>query len=383
MTTSFYPPYHLGGDATHVKYLAEALVKEGHEVHVLFSMDAYNLKRKNKSEVKTWNGVKIHILKSPLGKLEPIMNYCFGTQRYTYNYFKKLVKKEKFDVVHHHNISLLGHKILKKIGNYKNLYTAHDYWLTCPKYDRFKFGKICEERKNCFFCCLAHKHPYPIWWNSKDFKCVLNDIDTIIAPSEYMAKNLRNYINKEVKVIYNFVPEPKNVKSQKKYKDYFIFVGQLERHKGILPLIEVFKELKDKKLLAVGTGSLEKEIKDKVRNYKNIKLLGWKSQEELFPLVKDANALMLPSLWGENMPLTIIESYSLGSPAIGTNLGGVPELIEKVDKNLIFDYRDFLSLKGIIENFYKKTYTEKKIKDIYEKSFSSEGYLKKYGELIK
>ena len=45
MTTSFYPPYHLGGDAVHVYYLANELAKIGHEVHVIHSIDAYNLKR--------------------------------------------------------------------------------------------------------------------------------------------------------------------------------------------------------------------------------------------------------------------------------------------------------------------------------------------------
>ena len=50
--TSFYPPYHLGGDATHVKYLAEELAKKGHEVHVLYSLDAYQIKRKNFNVLK-------------------------------------------------------------------------------------------------------------------------------------------------------------------------------------------------------------------------------------------------------------------------------------------------------------------------------------------
>src|SRR2546430_12299608 len=45
MTAAFYPPYHLGGDANHVRYLAEALVAQGHEVHVEYSPAALALKR--------------------------------------------------------------------------------------------------------------------------------------------------------------------------------------------------------------------------------------------------------------------------------------------------------------------------------------------------
>ena len=124
ITSSFYPPHHFGGDAVHAKQLAEALAKEGHKVQVFTSMDAYNLKRKEKRSIQNDNGVIVHRIKSPLGIFEPILNYTFGTQNYTYNYFKNLIKKEKFDVVHHHNISLLGYKILKKIGKYKNFYTS-------------------------------------------------------------------------------------------------------------------------------------------------------------------------------------------------------------------------------------------------------------------
>src|SRR3989344_6602223 len=75
ITNSFYPPYHVGGDATHCKYLAEALVQEGHEVHVIFSYDAYALKKAYGQKEENWNGVKVHKIKSPLKKLEPILNY--------------------------------------------------------------------------------------------------------------------------------------------------------------------------------------------------------------------------------------------------------------------------------------------------------------------
>jgi len=73
MTSSFYPPYHIGGDATHVKYLSEELVKLGHEVHVMFSLDAYRYKKpdfkEHLKETEEVNGVFLHPLRSPLGRL--------------------------------------------------------------------------------------------------------------------------------------------------------------------------------------------------------------------------------------------------------------------------------------------------------------------------
>jgi len=344
ITTSFYPPYHLGGDATHCKYLAEALVKEGHEVHVLFSWDAYGWKKGYVKKEENFNGVIVHKLKSPIGRLEPILNYILGTQHYTYNYFKNLVLKEKFDVVHHHNISLLGPKLLKKINDYKNLYTAHDYWLICPKYDLLKNGKVCEEKKNCALCCLSHKKPYPL------AKVDVHDLDAIISPSEYLAKQLKKYLNKKIVVINNFVPELK-VENKVSEKDYFLFVGQIEDHKGILKLADLFNSI-DKKLIVIGGGSKSHLIK----NTKNVSYLGFKTPNEVYAYMKNANALILPSQWPENNPMVIIESYMLGTPAIASNLGGNPELINLVDSKLCFKWDDFNDLKKIILNFDKKKY---------------------------
>lgn len=377
-TTSFFPPYHVGGDATHVKYLAEALAKEGHDVHVMFSIDAYKLKRKEQPEMpKSWNDVKVHIIEAPSGKLEPIFNYIFGTQKYTYNFFKRLIEKEKFDVIHHHNISLLGYGILKKIGNYKNIYTAHDYWLICHKYDYFKFGKICNKR-TCFTCTLAHRNPYLFHRLGKNFKNALNDIDLIISPSKFMKTELKKYLDNKIEVIYNFVPEAPKKLPHIQHKDYFLFVGQLEKHKGILELIEIFKEIPNKKLLIVGEGSLSNKIKKIIKKCNNVKYLEWKSREEVLAFMKNANALILPSKWGENMPMVIIESLSVGTSTIATNVGGISEITKKVDSNLLFEIDDFKKLIETIKNFKRKI-SRKKIIKIFKENYS----IKIYNKMLK
>jgi glycosyltransferase involved in cell wall biosynthesis len=363
ITTSFYPPYHIGGACTHCKYLAEALVKEGHEVHVLASLDAYYFKRGYEKKIVEGNGVKIHWMQSPLGRLEPIFNYTFGTQPYTYNYFRKLVKKEKFDVVHHHNISLLGSKLLKKIGNYKNLYTAHDFWLICPKYDLLKNGKVCEQKKNCALCCLSHRKPYPL------AKINVKDLDYIISPSQYMANKLIQFGLRNIIVINNFVPEIK-IESKIKEKDYFLFVGQIEVHKGILELIKVFSQI-DRRLVILGIGSKSNLIKDT----SNISYLGFKTSKEVYSYMKGAEALILPSQCPENNSMVILESYMVGTPAIASNLGGNPELIELVDKKLCFQWNDFNQLKEIILKYDRKKY-----KNLPK--FNFKNYYKKYKKII-
>ena len=170
MVTSFYPPYHVGGACTHVYYLANELAKRGHEIHVLFSKDAYYLKRKhspNSSNYLNHKNVHLHELKTPWGKVSPLYTYVFGELP-----FKKEVLdlfNQEFDVIHYHNISLLGPQILK-YGKAKKIYTAHDHWLICPYNDFFANGKICSQRINpfnCSICLMKNKRPAQIWRHSK------------------------------------------------------------------------------------------------------------------------------------------------------------------------------------------------------------------------
>src|SRR3989344_2047306 len=370
-TCSFYPPYSLGGDGVHVKYLAEALVKKGHQVYVLTSLDAYRFKRDdfNKKIVEDGN-VKVFRIKTKYYNWHCFSNYTFSSSELVMEEFKRLINEIKPDVVHHHNISLLGWNILKKIGNYKNIYTAHDYWLICPKYDLLREFKECKLDKNCFFCCFKHKKPYQFFRHFNRFKIALDDLDLVIAPSEFMAKRLKNF---KVKTILNFVSNPKKT-NHSKFKNYYLFMGALEHHKGILDLIDLFKET-NKKLIIAGSGTLENKIKKKLD--KNIFFIGWIEGKKKYSVLKNAKALLLPSKWPENMPLVALESLSYGVPVFGSNYGGIPEIIEKFKDKPYFTKNNFFRDLKKIEKIRKKECIE-----IYKKYFSKEAYLKKYYDAI-
>jgi glycosyltransferase involved in cell wall biosynthesis len=88
----------------------------------------------------------------------------------------------------------------------------------------------------------------------------------------------------------------------------------------------------------------------------------------------------MPSIWPENCPLIALEALSVGTPVISSGKGGLPEIIEKIDKDLIYNSAD--GLKQILLNFDKRKYPSYTVKAIYEKHYSSRSYLKKYKELI-
>lgn len=393
MTSSYYPPYHIGGDAVHVKYLSEELVKLGHEVHVMFSLDGYRYKKPNfngpLNNIEKINGVYLHPLQAPLGKIELYLTYFSGRSYFIKKKFCEILKEIKPDVVHHHNIFFLGYDILNKQGNYTNLYTAHDYWLVCQRYDLMKYGKTECNQNNCFSCILRSNRLPQIWRKGESFRESLKDIDSIIAPSNYMKNKLSEWLKVKTNIVYipNFVPlPPANIKYSG-YSNFFLYVGVLERNKGICNLIKLFKEHCneiDRILIIVGKGSFGNRIvkyiaKNKLE--KKIIFLGWISDEMLWSLYNDAVALVVPSIWPENNPLVALEALSVGTPVIGSNIGGLGEIIEYIDKDHIFENDGLNTIKKVrskIDEKYKEY-----IKKIYLELYSSNSYMKKYYTIYK
>ena len=244
-TTSFYPPYHVGGDATHVKYLAEELAREGHEVHILHSLDAYRAKRNNylslKQETNREN-IFVNRIESPLKKMDPLMIYFLGHSFYVQKKFSELLNQVHPNVVHHHNISLLGYSILEKKLPYLSLYTAHDYWLICPTNNLLRNKKVTCDKKQCYSCTLNSKRFPQVWRYSKSFKRAVKNIDLLISPSNYVRRRLIREIEVKSMTLQNFAPKPPDLISPSGFTDYFLFVGMLEPHKGILNLINLYKE---------------------------------------------------------------------------------------------------------------------------------------------
>lgn len=113
----------------------------------------------------------------------------------------------------------------------------------------------------------------------------------------------------------------------------FFFVGQIEEHKGIILLIECFKELckqksyKKIKLTIIGNGSKFKKAKNLALNCNIIEFTGKKSREQVFEFMKKSDCLIMPSLCYENSPTVIYEAINSGLPVLASRLGGITELI--------------------------------------------------------
>lgn len=328
MVTTFYPPFHLGGDATHVQALARALVERGHEVHVEFAPAAYRLKghpappEPNGSE----DGVHLHPVPSPGGRLQPLGAYVWGRSPSVTHFHHDLVERLRPDVVHYHNISLLGLGVMGRPKGAQTLYTAHDYWVRCPRSDLFKYGReLCDEA-TCMRCALVSGRMPPLWPREALVRRAFQAVDRVVAPSGFMKRALAGFLPAPVVHLPNFVLDPNPWGRITTPGDYHLFVGAHEEHKGLRPLVRAFSRPgKPLRLVCVGRGSLVDSLRETSPD--RIEFRGWVPEEGLAALYRTARSVILPSLWYENCPQVALEALSWGTPLLVSRRGGLEELI--------------------------------------------------------
>jgi glycosyltransferase involved in cell wall biosynthesis len=264
-----------------------------------------------------------------------------STQQTGYPLFKRSriqdILKREFDVIHYHNISLVGGPQILTYGHGIKLYTLHEYWLGCPTHVRFKFNQAACTRPQCLRCSLIYKRP-PQWWRySGLLEASLQHVDTLIAPSRF-SQNLHREMGIKVPVVHlpHFIPSaettpPTQVPSAPgaSIKPYFLFVGRLEKLKGLQTLIPIFRQYSRARLRIAGTGTFEPHLRQLAAGSRNIEFLGHQSAQQLQTLYRQAVAVIVPSIWFEVFGLVILEAFQQGTPAIVSPWGGMPELIEE------------------------------------------------------
>ena len=257
---------------------------------------------------------------------------------------ERLILDKKPDIAHIHLLfNSLSVSILPVLQKYRipTVMTVHDYRLICPAYTLTNGkGKICELCKDRHFIhCTLNRCSNGNLTNSmllsleNSFRSCfyepLNYIDKFIFVSKFAQKKHiefnPGYASKAVQ-LYNFTPDIPTRINKKVNHRYLLYFGRLSNEKGINSLLEAIRDIPEIDLKIIGRGPLSKEIGN---NYpKNVSFLGFKEGQELKEYVKNALFTIVPSEWYENNPLSIIESLSLGTPVIGSNIGGIPELIQ-------------------------------------------------------
>jgi len=347
MITTFYPPYNFGGDGVFVHQLSNELARRDHKVEVIHCIDAYRLMGwpKPTKDYHDHPNVKVHGLKSRLGSVSPLATQQTGSPFFKSSRIRQILAKG-FDIIHYHNVSLIGGPRILEYGNAIKLYTMHEYWLVCPTHVLFRFNRAVCTKPHCFTCELAYRRP-PQWWrHSGMIRAAVKHVDAFIAPSRF-SKDLHHRMGLDAPIAHmpHFIPgthsetllTERQEQSQPKHKPYFLFVGRLEKIKGLQTLIPIFLRYNQAQLWIAGEGSYGASLRGLARDSDNIRFLGHRTKDELQILYRDAVALVIPSLSLEVFALVILEAFMQRTPVIVRNIGGMPEIIEESGGGIVYD----------------------------------------------
>lgn len=285
----------------------------------------------------------------------PKVIHSFEAQRK----LERLIEFIKPDICHAHNIyhhispSIL--RILKSRG-IPTVLTLHDLKIACPAYNMVSNDDICERcRGGRIYNVVVHR-------------CIKGSLtlSAVVMMESLVHKLLgsyrqcvsrfavpsRFYIDKLVEwgfAAEQFAHVPNFVDVRRYEPNYapgkmFLYFGRLSREKGISTLIRATAEAKCS-LVIVGTGPQLAELQQLTSQLSaDVRFLGYMTGQALHDVVRAARAVVLPSEWYENAPMSVLEAYALGKPVIGARIGGIPELIRENQTGLGFASGDVESL---------------------------------------
>ena len=348
MITTFYPPYSFGGDAIFVRSLSRALAARGHPVDVIHCLDSHRALMPRGHGVESTaaqepEGVTVHRLRSPFGILSPLATQQTGHPMFKSAEINRVLGAKSFDVIHFHNISLIGGPGLLRLGNAVKLYTIHEHWLLCPMHTLFRNDRELCTRKTCFSCSLHYQRPPQMWRYGDLLPQSVARVDAFLAPTEFTRQiHLDSGLPMRIRVLGSFHEQMENLGEPAPARPFFLYAGRLERLKGVEDLIEVFRTYTGADLMIAGEGADGQRLRALAEGLDHIRFLGHMEQGGLASLYSDAVAVLIPSVAYEVFPLVILESFAAATPVIARNRGSLAEIVNTSQGGLLFNDRSEL-----------------------------------------
>ena len=338
---TLYAPNNVGGAERVVQSLAEGVARAGHQAVVVSAAAQAG------TQTNWVNGVKAYYvgLKNVYWPYEdkrfhPALKAAYHVLD-TYNPWMgravaRILDEEHPDLVHTNNLagfSSLAWQLVKK-RDLPLVHTLHDYYLLCPRSSMFRNGQPCTTQ--CARCRV-----FALMRNR-----LSNHVDVVVGVSRFI-------LERHLEFGY-FATTPRRRVTNNGYRKEskesvalpratwslpirFGYIGRFALEKGPKVLLESVSRL------TKGTWSLDmagskhtlygRYLRAKYET-PSIKFLGYTETEVFF---KKVDVLVIPSLWHDPLPTVIIEAYAHGVPVVGSNKGGIPELVEEGRTGFLFD----------------------------------------------
>lgn len=296
-------------------------------------------------------------------------------------------------IYHHLSPSVLVE--LKRRG-IPTVMTAHDLKLACPAYKMLNRGGVCEKCRSGNLLhlpinrCIRDSLPVSglIMLESalhKTLGLYRRNLDRVVTPSQFYKQKLIEWGWPEAKLTYipNYV-EASKYQTRCQPGSYFFYFGRLALEKGVGTLIRAAAKA-GTPLRIAGTGPEENTLKSIAAEVGGqVEFLGFVSGESLWSLVRESRAVVLPSEWYENAPMSLLEAYACGKPVIGARIGGIPEMVRVGETGSLFESGNVEELAEQLRGFANMPGAEiaalgASAREYVLRSFTAERYL---GEML-
>jgi len=393
VTIHHFPPNYSAGAEVYAFRLSSWLVQHGHDVQVVCIESISN---EGKDEIEhthdIYEGVSVHRLYIGLVNDRDFFRRSYDNP-IIQKWFTAFLERERPDLVHINSCYLLSANTVAvvKEQDLPLIVTLHDFWFVCPRITLLKpTGALCRVPKDvaeCAWCLATEKRRfrrtdevtlgaagviaqhlvkssvgakllgvYPdageIARRRERLLKALNQADLILAPSRFLRDIFVEQGIPPAKIQYSRLGLDarhwKNVSSSVKTlsdKVQITYIGQLAPHKGVDLLIDAFNQVMfsqrgarlriygDPKAFPVYARSIQKAA----RGNRAIEFNGRFDNSRVAEILNETDFLVVPSLWYENSPVTIMEALATGTPVVAANLGGIPELIQHGVNGLLFE----------------------------------------------
>lgn len=299
--------------------------------------------------------------------------------------FKTLIEEFRPEVIHFQHLLGLSTNLVNIAyqARIPVVFTAHDFWLLCPKAhlidnnlnictainkskcvkclwssEPFKFKGVKISQPKTYIelpqnlarmilnlLLLAKMIIYIFHERPKAIREVIRKVDLFVVPSRCLRDKLIEHGVPKDKLVYinsgiDIAPF-RNISKTPSNQLRFAFIGHVALHKGIHILIDAFNNIEDATLAIYGAGSekVKKEYMKSIKN-ENIQFKGEIEHEEVSRIFSDIDVLIVPSVCAENSPLTIREAFAARTPVIASDIGGLPELVQDGKTGLLFKIGD-------------------------------------------
>ncbi|MFI5013264.1 MAG: glycosyltransferase family 4 protein [Hyphomicrobiales bacterium] len=365
MLAQFYPPT-VGGEERHVRNLSIDLVRRGHDVSVA------TLGHLGSADAEIDQGVKIYRLRGTLQRDSSLFTETerrhappFPDPELLYG-LSRIAARTKPDIVHAHNWLLHSFLPIKRRTGAPLVVTLHDFSLVCAKKNSMRAGSICDGPAlvKCLGCAKAHygavKGGITTVANWISSRYERRRVDKFIAVSRAVADgNGLAKLPTPFEVIPNFVPDdiatlsalPDPRLRQLPSEGYLLFVGDLNRIKGVHVLMKAYSTLRQAPTLVL----IGRRCPDAPKEFPpNVLVFDSWPHGAIMQAWKRCLFGLVPSIWADPCPTVVMEAMALGKPVIAADAGGNPDLVDRSETGLLVPPGDATALaaamRSLVEN---------------------------------